>query len=168
VILDPLLDLFRGKAVTIPPLDGAFRPNTQLDDATSVTPLGAADNIAQMPDGPIASSGNALYRLGGGSGPALLKSFDAPITALAVSVSGEIAVALDSGKLYVDDREEKLPAGIGCITALSYAPDGVNSIIGHALCHPELAELHQRGAIQPGIPGAFGAQNKHSKQFLDW
>jgi hypothetical protein len=124
VILDPLLDLFRGKAVTIPPLDGAFRPNTQLDDATSVTPLGEADNIAQMPDGPIASSGNALYRLGGGSGPALLKSFDAPITALAVSVSGEIAVALDSGKLYVDDREEKLPAGIGCITALSYAPDG--------------------------------------------
>jgi hypothetical protein len=124
VILDPLLDLFRGKAVTIPPLDGAFRPNTQLDDAASVTPLGEADNIAQTPEGPVASSGNALYRLGRAGGPALLKSFDARVTALAVSASGETAVALDSGKLYVDDREEKLPAGIGCITALSYAPDG--------------------------------------------
>ena len=28
MILDPVLDLFRGRAVTIPPMDGAFRPNT--------------------------------------------------------------------------------------------------------------------------------------------
>ena len=33
MILDPILDMFRGKAVTIPPLDGAFRPNTRLDGA---------------------------------------------------------------------------------------------------------------------------------------
>ncbi len=33
VILDPILDLFRGEAVTIPPMDGAFRPNTRLDEA---------------------------------------------------------------------------------------------------------------------------------------
>ena len=33
MIFDPLLDLFRGKAVTIPPMDGALRPNTALDEA---------------------------------------------------------------------------------------------------------------------------------------
>ena len=32
----PTLDLFRGKAVTIPPMDGALKPNTALDDAEVV------------------------------------------------------------------------------------------------------------------------------------
>ena len=34
--LDPILDLFRGKAVTIPPMDGALKPNTALDEAEVV------------------------------------------------------------------------------------------------------------------------------------
>ena len=38
-LLDPILDLFRGKAVTIPPMDGALRPNTALDDAEVVAAL---------------------------------------------------------------------------------------------------------------------------------
>ena len=33
MIFDPILDIFRGKAVTIPPMDGALKPNTALDDA---------------------------------------------------------------------------------------------------------------------------------------
>ena len=39
MILDPILDIFRGKAITIPPLDGAFRPNTRLDDAPVLAEL---------------------------------------------------------------------------------------------------------------------------------
>ena len=39
MILDPILDMFRGKAVTIPPLDGAFRPNTRLDEAPAFAAL---------------------------------------------------------------------------------------------------------------------------------
>ena len=39
MILDPILDMFRGKAVTIPPLDGAFRPNTRLDDVPAFAEL---------------------------------------------------------------------------------------------------------------------------------
>ena len=35
-LLDPILDLLRGKAVTIPPMDGALKPNTALDDADVV------------------------------------------------------------------------------------------------------------------------------------
>ena len=31
-LLDPVLDLLRGRTITVPPLDGAFRPDTRLDD----------------------------------------------------------------------------------------------------------------------------------------
>lgn len=124
MILDPILDLFRGKAVTIPPLDGAFRPNTLLDDASSATLLAGADNLAATPDGLIASSGNALYRLGHTSRAEQVKIFDAPISAIAVSPSDEVAVALETGRLHIGWGEEKLPGGIGCVTALSFGPDG--------------------------------------------
>ena len=33
MIFDPLLNLLRGRAITIPPMDGAFRANTALDEA---------------------------------------------------------------------------------------------------------------------------------------
>ena len=42
MIFDPILDLFRGKAVTIPPMDGAFRPNTALDEADAVLEIDGA------------------------------------------------------------------------------------------------------------------------------
>ncbi len=69
MILDPVLDLFRGKAVTIPPFDGAFRPNTRLDDAHAAASLAEADNLARLPDGLVAGSGNALYRIEAGKEP---------------------------------------------------------------------------------------------------
>ena len=47
-LLDPLLDLFRGKAVTIPPMDGALKPNTALDDAEVVAAALAPDNLAVL------------------------------------------------------------------------------------------------------------------------
>ncbi|MEP9373495.1 hypothetical protein [Mesorhizobium sp. KR1-2] len=124
MILDPVLDLFRGKAVTIPPLDGAFRPNTRLDDTPSATPLAEADNLAASPDGLMASSGNTLYRIEAGKAPAPLRSFDAPITAAAASPLGELAVALETGRLHIGGHEEQAGPDLRCVTALAYAPDG--------------------------------------------
>ncbi|MGB3644473.1 MAG: hypothetical protein WBG88_10830 [Mesorhizobium sp.] len=124
MILDPVLDLFRGKAVTIPPFDGAFRPNTRLDDAHAAASLAEADNLARLPDGLVAGSGNALYRIEAGKEPVPFKSFGAPVAAVAVSPSGELAVATETGALHIGDREEKPHAGINCITALAYGPDG--------------------------------------------
>ena len=45
MIFDPILDLFRGKAITIPPLDGALGPNTALDEAAVLATLPAPDNL---------------------------------------------------------------------------------------------------------------------------
>ena len=35
MIFDPILDIFRGKAVTVPPMDGALKPNTCRSCATA-------------------------------------------------------------------------------------------------------------------------------------
>ena len=40
------LDFFRGKAITIPPMDGALRPNTALDDAASLLDMVRPDDLA--------------------------------------------------------------------------------------------------------------------------
>lgn len=124
MILDPILDIFRGKAVTIPPLDGAFRANTDLDDARIVADLAAADNLAVLNGRVVASSGSTLVGLAETGEPEVLQTFPSDITALAVSPEGDLAVGLESGALLVGGEPVTLPDGIGCITALCFAQDG--------------------------------------------
>ncbi|MBN9242268.1 MAG: hypothetical protein J0I98_05690 [Mesorhizobium sp.] len=160
MILDPVLDLFRGNAVTIPPFDGAFRPNTRLDDARAAAPLAEADNLARLPDGLVAGSGNTLYRIEAGKEPAPFKSFGAPVAAVAVSPSGELAVATETGALHIGDREEKPHAGIGCVTALAYAADGTLWLANGSADHPrsqwsqDLMRHGSSGSVWKRAPGA--------------
>jgi len=120
MIFDPLLDIFRGKAVTIPPLDGAFRPNTSLDDAPVFAQMPAPDNLVFWQGKVVASSGPALMEPGG----EVLHRYDADVTALAVSHAGDLAVALEDGRLLIAGAPVSLPAEVRCITALAYGPDG--------------------------------------------
>ncbi|KAF1067116.1 MAG: hypothetical protein GAK45_01753 [Pseudomonas citronellolis] len=120
MILDPILDLFRGKAVTIPPLDGAFRPNTDLDEAPLFARLADVDNLVVRDGQLLASSGNGLYRVTADGETELLGRYPAPISALAVSPQG----ALANGTLLLDGAEQALPAGVRCITALAFAASG--------------------------------------------
>jgi len=124
MILDPILDIFRGKAVTIPPLDGAFRPNTRLDDAPAFAELGEPDNLLVRDGRLLASSGNAVYSIAAATGPVVTETFTSSVTALARSPSGELTVGLESGKLLIAGEYVSLPAEIRCITALAYADDG--------------------------------------------
>lgn len=124
MILDPILDIFRGKAVTIPPLDGAFRPNTRLDDASVWAKLGEVDSLAIRDDTVLATSGNAVFAVADGAEATVVESFSAPVTALAVSPSGDIAVGLETGKLVVSGREVATPAAVNCITALAFDAQG--------------------------------------------
>jgi hypothetical protein len=124
VILDPILDILRGKAVTIPPLDGAFRANVALDDAPLFAELQAPDNLAVADGRVIASSGDTLFALADGAVPAPLQSFRAEVTALAVAPSGELGVALESGALWLGDESVPVPSEVRSITALAFGPDG--------------------------------------------
>jgi len=124
MILDPILDVFRGKAVTIPPLDGAFRPNTRLDDLPAFAELTEPDNLLAADGRLLVSSGNAVLAIASGSEPVVAETFPSPVTALALSPSGDLTVGLESGKLLIAGKEVSLPAEIRCITALAYADDG--------------------------------------------
>jgi hypothetical protein len=149
VILDPILDIFRGKALTIPPLDGAFRPNTRLDDAMRFAGLAEADNLVVHGGDVLASSGNTVFALAPGSEPRPVKGYAAPVTALAVSPAGEIVAGLESGRLFLGEAEVSLPDGVRCITALAYGPDGALWLANGSAVHAPsdwAADLMRKGS----------------------
>lgn len=148
MIFEPILNFFRGKAVTIPPLDGAFRPNTRLDEAEVFATLADADNLAVRGGALFASSGNAVYEIAAGAAPRVVETFTAPVTALAVSPSGELAVGLETGKLIIGGRAAELPPAVRCITALAFGGDGALWLAnGSTTCSPSMwsADLMAHG-----------------------
>ena len=113
-LLDPLLDFFRGKAVTIPPMDGALRPNTLLDDSEVVVAAIEPDNLAVLNGKLIYSSGHEVRQV---SPKKTIAHFASPVTALAVSADGTLAVGLEDGSLMIGTRKVD---GFNCITALAF------------------------------------------------
>ncbi|TPI14496.1 hypothetical protein FJW06_11005 [Mesorhizobium sp. B4-1-3] len=164
MILDPILDVFRGKAVTIPPLDGAFVPNTRLDDAAAFAELTEPDNLLNVEGRLLVSSGNAVLAIAAGSEPVVAETFQSPVTALALSPSGELTVGLESGKLLIAGKEVSLPAELRCITALAYASDGQLWLANGSAQHPPsqwAADLMKKGAsgsLWRCGPGGIGFQ----------
>lgn len=133
MIFDPILDIFRGKAVTIPPMDGALKPNTALDDAPVVLEVDSPDNLcsdASYGDRGrlIFSSHDRVFAFQDGKVEEL-QGFDAAVTALAVSPTGDIAIGLDNGELGLMPRNgtpRDLPAtaNLACPTALAFDASG--------------------------------------------
>jgi hypothetical protein len=130
MIFDPILDFFRGKAVTIPPMDGALKPNTALEEANLVSEVPMPDNLVVDEEAMLFSSSNRLFSVPAESEvrASQLARFEVPITALAVSPGGHMAIGLDDGQVLVWDglgekRSVKLPADFSCPTALAFADE---------------------------------------------
>jgi sugar lactone lactonase YvrE len=119
MIFEPLLDFFRGKAITIPPMDGPLRPNTALDEAAVVRQAAAPDNLCFDGKQILYSSGTEVLALTGDA-PLTIASYDSPVAALAVSPGGELTVALDDGRLMVGERTLPAPGGLASLTALAF------------------------------------------------
>ena len=159
MILDPILDIFRGRAITIPPPDGAFHPNTALEDAPLFAELPGADNLCRAGDRLLASSNDGLYALSDARAPDRIETFPAAITALAASADGTLAVALDDGTLTEAGATVELPSGVGCITALAYASDGSLWLANGSDRHPvsgwvaDLMEKNAAGSVWRRAPG---------------
>ena len=124
MILARLWDNLTGRgeaAVTVPPLDGALRPNRALDMAAVRLPLVGVDCLAVSGGVLHASSGTSLYRLDGEHWTEA-RSFEATVNGIAALGSDAIVVALSSGKVVIlggemDGREIATEAR--CITALA-------------------------------------------------
>jgi len=123
MILDPLLDFFRGQAVTIPPMDGALRPNTALDEADIVKSCEEPDNILSVAGKLIYSSGRDIFAMSSGKP---IASFDSAITALAANSSGAITVGLNTGGIAFHKSKNSPLDGFNCPTALAF--DGTNGL----------------------------------------
>jgi hypothetical protein len=127
--LDPILDLFRGNAVTIPPMDGALKPNTILDDAHVVAAAMAPDNIAVLNGALVYSSGAEIRQI---APQKLLLTCTADVTALA-SDGKRLAVALDDGSVLLDGTPV---AQLKCPTALCFHDDALLVCSGSDNCTP--------------------------------
>lgn len=147
MIFDPVLDLIRGKAITIPPLDGAFRPDTRLDDLPAMAGLPAPDNLVWAEGRLMVSTGAMVVEPGKTGRP--VAEFPAEITAMAVAADGRLAVATDDGRLSLAGQDVPLPGGMGSVTALAFGPDGALWLANGSTRHPAsgwVADLMEKGA----------------------
>lgn len=135
-VLRSLYDRFehflgRGSAsVTIPPMDGALKPNNVLDGARSVALAEAPDNLIMIGADALFSSENKLLRITGGewAKPALVAKFDRPILAVSASPSGALAVSLDGGGVRIIGGRHDGAAiasaadrALDCVVALAFS-----------------------------------------------
>lgn len=122
--------LGRGRhSTSVPIMDGPLQPNQRLEEAPTIAQADALDNLASLPDGALlGTSGTQLLRLEEGCSAAMpMAQFDAPVTCLAASPHGTLAVGVDGrglhirGGAYDGTRIETLGAqAFNCPTALLF------------------------------------------------
>ncbi len=133
--LTRILDAVWGRgeySVTVPSMDGALRPNTRLDEASALLEAAGVDDLAVVDGRLYFSQGADLMMLDAtDAAPRLVKTFAAPISALAASAGGQLALALDSGGILIrpvaaEEAEVavKLPGQAMSASALNFAADG--------------------------------------------
>jgi hypothetical protein len=152
--------LGRGAAsVTVPPLDGALKPNSLIEEARPGFAMAAPDNLALLDGVPLWSSGAELLRLTGDK-PAPFATLQSAVTALTCSDAGLIAVACENHGISILDRdgnEARTALRDGgkytCVTALAFAGDDALLICIGSTDNPlsawqrDLLEQHRAGRL---------------------
>ncbi|MCO5066603.1 MAG: hypothetical protein M9924_19660 [Rhizobiaceae bacterium] len=129
--------------LTLPAMDGPFRPNSLLDLAPSLSDFPAPDCLASLDDNIYVTSGRDLYRLNGTKPPLRVRHCENSISSLAFSQSGAVALGLVDGRILVfDNNSNRTIEVLGeqksvCPTALLF--DGQDLIVaqGSSRVSPE-------------------------------
>lgn len=119
-------------SVTVPPMDGALRPNAALDEAETLLSADGIDNLAVHGGRLYYTQGKSLLVLDAiGAAPRPVAEFGSEISALAIADSGKTAVGLDEGELLVANSPEEAGKGAAQsfnkpanVTALAFSPKG--------------------------------------------
>ena len=136
--IDSLLG--RGEAaVTVPPLDGALRPNRRLDEATRL-PLREVDCLAAVAGELMASAGDTIFALRGGAWSAR-RRHESAVTCIA-EANGGLAAALATGEIVIEggafhERRYRVAPGLGCITAMAVHRQSLFAANGSASNAPD-------------------------------
>lgn len=122
--------LGRGDAtITVPSFDGALKPNQLLEQAETLLECEAPEDLAVDGGSLLIADGRRLLRLAASSATTV-RTFERPISALAVLPSRGLAVALGGAEVRVyDDIAARSPSstftgGLCVVNALAAAPDG--------------------------------------------
>lgn len=153
------LDRFRGSgdlALTIPALDGVFRPNDLLEKAPFVPAGNAPDNLAACGDRMFLTDGSTLL---GFDGERVIRIADlpAPVTALTGdAVGGKLIAGLAGGQLALvdptDGKAQILPVKLeGDATAIAMQGDTIIVAIGSS---KNGAEAWARDLLERNVAGA--------------
>lgn len=149
------IDAFRGRgafAATVPPMDGALRPNTRLEEAEVVHQATAPDNLVLYSGQVHFSTGPVIMTLDGGRATEWRRCV-ADVTALA-TMDGTLAIGLADGTLILSNGAERVVSGLGnCITGI--APGGPGRLIvciGSAVNAPD---AWKRDLMQGGASGSI-------------
>lgn len=102
-------------ALTVPPLDGAWRPNNLLEDAPSGIAATVPDCLTLKEGRPVWAEGR---RLKGADGE--IETLPRTITAMASSSGGRFAIALDGAGITIDGQPQPALAQLSCVTALAF------------------------------------------------
>lgn len=128
-MLDAVWRLFGRDRVklSVPILDGAFKPNNLLEEADVALAREGLEDMATGPGGALfLACGNELLRLKSNGEAETVKAYEGAITALAVLKDGRVAAAL-ADRIVVDGRAplvEAVGRKFRAVTALSVAADG--------------------------------------------
>ena len=124
-------DRFRGSgahALTVPPLDGAFRANSSLDAAPVVLRCHDADNVVLRNGALHFSSGGTVLRMEADGSVDRVLSGVGEITAMAAGPGGQLAIAHEGGAVTIvsdTGKREIAPVQPGSdVTALCFLRDG--------------------------------------------
>lgn len=146
-------------AVTVPPMDGALRPNNRLELAAVVARLPQPDNLALQGGRIVVSSGRSLLELDPGSGvPRPLREFEREISCVAARTDGLLAVGTTEGDLFFGSDPE-LPASwrravqrVPCPTAMTFDAGGDLIVCQGSARHPP--ERWKHDLMERGASGA--------------
>ena len=133
-VLRSAWERFRGSgehAVTVPPMDGALRPNRRIEEAPVALAIEAPDNLVLSGRVILFSSGSRVLALDPELKSATdVHAFEGNVAALAGTSDGTLAVALEDGRILIRGgaHDGKSFSSVGgrpltCPTALLFAAD---------------------------------------------
>ena len=112
--------------LTVPPMDGAFRPNTAIETAKIVTKGDQPDNVVVAGESAFYSDGARVMRLAADGRTETFAALPDTVTAMAAASDGTLAIATVSGAIsFVGPRQSalralKIEAAQGDITAMAF------------------------------------------------
>lgn len=157
----------RGEAaVTVPPLDGALRPNRALDEATTRVPLADVDCLAVVSGELLASAGNVLFSLDAGGTWVKKDAYTAEITCISAVGNDGLAAALVTGEIHLvgggfDGKTYRVADDVNCITAL--ASDGTVLYVANGSAENGPDDW-QRDLLQGNVSGSVWRINLETGQ----